>query len=148
MISRGPYGQQEIGVKGKSKYGANTAKEFDLSLSDKLTPSYITYPSDYPYEVFHTFSGQSEEDAAVLNTKVLCVGSERSGSGSKHRLWNSPEDYDGIRARRNIYEEAMAKIEDEKFEVDMAIERNSSAMRQVEPLSEILIRFTGDTFNI
>ncbi len=136
MIARGPYAQQQITAKGKSRYGAVTSKELDASLSDEITPSYITYPNDYPYDEFHSYSGQSEEDAAVLNTSVLCVGSERSGTGSKHRLWNSPEDYDGIRARRNIYEEAMAKIEDERFEVDMAIERNASAMRQVEPLAE------------
>uniref|UniRef100_A0A7S4MMK3 Histone deacetylase interacting domain-containing protein n=1 Tax=Odontella aurita TaxID=265563 RepID=A0A7S4MMK3_9STRA len=30
----------------------------------------------------------------------------------------------------------MIKIEDERYEVDMAIERNSSAMKQVEPLAE------------
>lgn len=136
IIARGPYAQQEICSKGKSKYGAITSKEFDASMCEEITPSYITYPSDYPYSKFYSFSGQSEEDEQVLNTDVLCVGTERRGSGPKHRLWNSPEDYDGIRARRNIYEEAMAKIEDERFEVDMAIERNASAMRQVEPLAE------------
>lgn len=136
MLARGPFAQQEIRNKGKSKYGAVTSKEFDPVICDKLTPSYITYPSDYPYEDFHSFSGQSEEDASVLNSKVICVGSERAISGTKHRLWNSPEDYDGIRARRNVYEEAMAKIEDERFEVCMAIERNSSALRQVEPLAQ------------
>lgn len=135
MIARGPYAQQEISKKGKSKYGGVTSKEFEPNLCEELSPSYITYPSDYPYDSFHSFSGQSEEDAAVLNTKVLCVGINRSANGSKHRLWNSPEDYDGIRARRNIYEEAMAKIEDERFEVDMAIERNNSAFRQIEPLA-------------
>ncbi len=136
MLARGPYAQQEIRNKGKSKYGAVTSKEFDTALCEQLTPSYITYPTDYPYDNFHTFSGQSEEDAAVLNSKVICVGRNRGNTGAKIRLWNSPEDYDGIRARRNVYEEAMAKIEDERFEVCMAIERNSSTLRQVEPLAE------------
>ncbi len=134
MISRGPYAQQEMSKKGKSKYGAVTSKEYEVSLCERYTPSYISYPTGYNFDEFHSFSGQSEADASVLNTEVLCVGSDRSEA--KRRLWNSPEDYDGIRARRNIYEEAMAKIEDERFEVDMAIERNGSALRQVEPLAE------------
>jgi len=131
ILERGPFAQQETSKKGKSKYGAVTSKEFEINMCEKLTPSYITYPSDYKYDDFHSFSGQTEEDASVLNTKVVCVG-----SSSKNRLWTSPECYDGIRARRNIYEEAMAKIEDERFEVDMAIERNSSASRQVEPIAK------------
>ena len=52
------------------------------------------------------------------------------------RLSGSPEDYDAVRIRRNTYEEAMFKIEDERFEVDMAIERNAVAMRQIEPMAE------------
>merc|ERR1712038_1892040 len=54
----------------------------------------------------------------------------------KIRLLTSPEEYDGVRVRRNAYEDAMAKVEDERFEVDMAIDRNSSAMHQVEPLAK------------
>jgi hypothetical protein len=49
---------------------------------------------------------------------------------------NSPEDYDGAKMRRNPYEEAMFRIEEERFEVDMAIERNALAMRQIEPIAE------------
>jgi paired amphipathic helix protein Sin3a len=75
-------------------------------------------------------TGQSEQDAAVLNNKMICVGAERM------RLSGSPEDYDTVRIRRNAYEEAMFRIEDERFEVDMAIERNALAMRQIEPIAE------------
>jgi paired amphipathic helix protein Sin3a len=138
MIERGPYAQQETSKMAKSKYGSVTSKEFDAPTikedTDNLVenPSYTPYPSDYPYEKFHTFSGQTEEDASVLNTKMLCVGVHRK----VNRLMNSPEEYDGIEHRKNKYERAMAKIEDERFEVDMAIERNSSAVRQVEPLAQ------------
>ena len=64
---------------------------------------------------------------------MICVPNHDSG---KKKLWESPEEYDGIKTRKNFYEEAMAKAEDDHFEVDMAIERNSAAKRQVEPLAE------------
>lgn len=51
-------------------------------------------------------------------------------------MTSSPEDYDGVRIRRNAYEEGMFRIEDERYEVDMAIERNAQAMRQIEPFAE------------
>jgi paired amphipathic helix protein Sin3a len=75
-------------------------------------------------------TGQSDKDAEGLNDKLICVGAE------KMRLSGSPEDYDAVRIRRNAYEEAMFRIEDERFEVDMAIERNALAMRQIEPIAE------------
>jgi Sin3 family co-repressor len=49
---------------------------------------------------------------------------------------NSCEDYDGAKMRRNPYEEALFRIEEERFEVDMAVERNALAMRQIEPIAE------------
>ena len=137
LVGRGPYAEQERVLKDKSKYGSITAREYDYSRCDRPTPSYRTYPPDYPYELFFSHSGQTENDVDVLNADVVSVGSERSsGSIGKKRLWQSPEDYDGVKARRNMYEEALFKIEDERYEVDMAIERNSSAMRQVEPMAD------------
>lgn len=135
LVGRGPYAEQESVSKDKSKYGSVAAKDHDFSQSERPTPSYRTYPPDYPYNQFFAHSGQTEADASVLNNVVVCVGPERTGS-SKQKLFNSPEDYDGVKARRNAYEDAMFKVEDERFEVDMAIERNVSAMRQIEPLAE------------
>ena len=51
------------------------------------------------------------------------------------RIW-SPEEYNGPKVRRNTYEELLQRVEEERFEVDMAIERNASAMRKVEPYAE------------
>ena len=51
-------------------------------------------------------------------------------------MTSSPEDYDAVRLRRNAYDEVMFRIEDERFEVDMAIERNAQAMRQIEPFAD------------
>lgn len=69
----------------------------------------------------------------MLNNDVICVGVEKS---SRKHMTSSPEDYDGVRLRRNAYEEVMFRIEDERYEVDMAIERNAQAMRQIEPFAE------------
>lgn len=101
-----------------------------------MTPSYKTYPSDYPYEDFFIHSGQTAADASVLNTSVVCVRNEKKTSSSKMRILDSLEEYDGVRTRRNIYEEALSKAGEERFEVDFALETNASAMRQVQPLSE------------
>jgi len=51
-------------------------------------------------------------------------------------MTSSPEDYDAIRIRRNAYDDIMFRVEDERYEVDMAIERNAMAMRQIEPYAD------------
>ena len=129
LTGRGPYADQEMSFKDKSKYGSTRCRDFDFRDCDRPTPSYVFYPADYPTSLFMSNSGQTEDDATVLESKLICVGAEHM------RLSNSPEDYDAVRIRRNAYEEAMFRIEDERFEVDMAIERNAVAMRQVEPMA-------------
>jgi paired amphipathic helix protein Sin3a len=130
LVGRGQYADQETSFKDKSKYGSTRSRDFDFRDCDRPTPSYVTHPVDYPTSLFVSNSGQNEGDAKVLNNKLICVGAE------KMRLSGSPEDYEAVRIRRNAYEEAMFRIEDERFEVDMAIERNAHAMRQVEPIAE------------
>lgn len=117
-------------MKDQSKFGSKRSRDFDFRDCDRPTPSYVTYPKDYPSTRFMAHTGQTEHDAKVLNGELLCVGAE------KMRLSGSPEDYDASKIRRNAYEEAMFRIEDERFEVDMAIERNALAMRQIEPIAE------------
>jgi paired amphipathic helix protein Sin3a len=137
LIGRGPYADQENALKDKSKYGSVPRREYDYSHCEHPTPSYRSIPSDYPQSLFFSHSGQTESDAAVLNSSLLCVVPERN---SKQRYMLSPEEYDGVKARRNVHEEAMFKVEDERFEVDMAIERNVMAMRQIEPMAEEVTR--------
>lgn len=109
-------------------------RDFDFSHCERPTPSYCTYPTDYPRSLFLSNSGQIENpDTIVLNNSVVCIGPERS---SRSPLSYSPESYDGVRFRRNAYEEALFKVEDERFEVDMAIERNALTMREIEPMAE------------
>jgi Sin3 family co-repressor len=82
-------------------------------------------------DIFLVHSGQASDEKRILNSAVVCVPVSSRTPGT-----NSPEDYDSARIRRNPYEEAMFRIEEERFEVDMAIERNALAMRQVEPIAE------------
>lgn len=139
LIGRGPYAEQGRREKDESKYGAVPARDYDFAEADELTPSYRSLPSDFPKDSFFSHSGQTAEDASVLNDTVVCVAAASTNgksSNKKKKLWESPEHYDGVKSRKNFYEEAMAKVEDDHFEVDMAIERNSAAKRQVEPLAE------------
>jgi histone deacetylase complex regulatory component SIN3 len=131
LIGRGPYANQQSQQKDKSKYGGKRTRDFEIKDENRVTPSYAEFPKDYPADLFMSHTGQTEADAMVLNTSLTCVGSVDKGLYTE-----SPEDYDAVRMRRNAYEEAMFKIEDERFEVDMAIERNAFAMRQIEPIAE------------
>jgi paired amphipathic helix protein Sin3a len=131
LIGRGPYADQQAHQKDKSKYGAKRIRDFEFRDPKRPTPSYAEYPKDYPADLFMTHTGQSEEDAQVLNFKLVCIPPADKASNVQ-----SPEDYDAVKIRRNMYEEAMFRIEDERYEVDMAIERNALAMRQIEPIAE------------
>lgn len=133
LIGRGPYARQEAALKDKAKFGTLRGIDFDLTNCENPTRSYYSYPSDYQQVLFISNPGQTKEDSSVLNKDLICVNSDRN---SRKRTINSPEDYDGVRHRRNAYEEAMFRIEDERYEVDMAIERNAHAMRQIEPAAE------------
>jgi len=121
LIGRGPYADQQSSQKDKSKYGAKRAR--DIELSTKSSPSYSEYPKDYPHDLFMSHTGQTEEDLQVLNSTFVSVGKDSTSICA-------------VKPRHNAYEEAMFKIEDERFEVDMAIERNMQAMRKTEPIAE------------
>lgn len=131
MIGRGQYADQQSALKDKSKYGSLRACDFDLSNCENPTPSYYTYPSDYPHDLLISHPGQTKWDKQVLNDTVISVGT----SNGKRNI-HSIEAYDGIAERHNAYEEAMMRIEEERYEIDMAIERNVQALRQIEPLAE------------
>lgn len=135
LVGRGHFADQENRLKDKSKYGDKQIRDFDFSGCDKPTPSYRSLPSDYPMNLFHSHSGQSGMDASVLNSSLVCVPPRRGP-----RLVWSPEEYNGPAERNNVYEENMFKVEDERYEVDMAIERNVMAMRVVEPIAEEVTR--------
>ena len=95
--------------------------EIDFSQCHKCTPSYRGLPRDYPRP---TCSERSHIDASVLNNDWVSIpiGSEESFS-FKHM-------------RKNVYEEALFKCEDERFEIDMCIDSNLATIKILEPIAE------------
>jgi paired amphipathic helix protein Sin3a len=147
LIGRGPYADQQTALKDKSKYGSLRIRDFDFSNCKQITPSYRTFPSDYPHDLFISNPGQNHIDSLVLNNELVCVdpaiGFEDNGSAGtrggkqrKRKVAPSREESDGSKKRHNVYEDAMFRIEDERYELDMAIERNVHALRRIEPFAK------------
>lgn len=95
--------------------------EIDFSRCRKCSPSYRKLPRDYPAP---PCSQRSDEEAKVLNDEwvSLPVGSE--------------ESYTFRHMRRNTYEETLFRVEDERFEIDMAIDSNLCTLALLEPFAE------------
>ena len=111
----------EFEANGQDLWYATPLSEIDFTQARKCTPSYRALPADYPKL---QFSERSEEEAAVLNDNwvSLPIGSEESNS-FKHM-------------RKNQYEEALFKCEDDRFEIDMIIDSNMCTIRVLEPIAE------------
>jgi len=94
--------------------------EIDFSKCEQCTPSYRALPAGYPVAAC---SARPANENAVLNDVWVSVP-----TGS--------EDFSFKHMRRNQYEEALFKCEDETYEVDMTIENNVSAIRALQPLAD------------
>jgi paired amphipathic helix protein Sin3a len=147
MIHRGPYANQESALKDRSSYGALRVRDFDFTNCDRPTPSYCLFPDDYPDLIFLSHPGQSEDDASVLNKELVCMDSNiheyferdvprKRSRETRKRLAPGIEESDGARKRHNCYEDVLFRIEDERFEMDMAIERNVHALRRIESMAK------------
>ncbi|RLN32219.1 hypothetical protein BBJ28_00005178, partial [Nothophytophthora sp. Chile5] len=93
--------------------------ETDLSQCRRATPSYRGLPASYPIP---PCSSRSALEKDVCNDAWVSVP-----TGS--------EDYSFKSMRKNQYEEALFKCEDERFEIDMVIEANASTISILEPLA-------------
>jgi len=95
--------------------------EIDFSQCRRCTPSYRALPKDY---LRPPSSERSLAEYEVLNDVWVSVpvGSE--------------DNYSFKHLRKNQYEEALFKCEDERFEVDMVIDSNSSTIAILEPLAQ------------
>jgi len=92
--------------------------ELDVSSWQRCSTSYVQLPKNYPPMTCHARTPQL---AALLNDQWVSV---TSGS----------EDYSFKHMRKNQYEEALFRVEDDRFELDMAIETNASALRAMQKL--------------
>ncbi|CAH0480507.1 unnamed protein product [Peronospora belbahrii] len=93
--------------------------ETDLSQCRRATPSYRGLPASYPIP---PCSHRSALEKQVCNDSWVSVP-----TGS--------EDFSFKSMRKNQYEEALFKCEDERFEIDMVIETNASTISILEPLA-------------
>jgi hypothetical protein len=105
----------------ESKWYCVPLAEIDFTRCRKCTPSYRILPPDYPPA---PCSGRSLLELALLNDTwvSLPVGSE--------------ESYTFRHMRRNQHEETLFRVEDERFEIDMSIDTNATALRRLEPIAE------------
>lgn len=101
--------------------------EIDFSRCRRCSPSYRALPRDYPAP---PCSQRSDDEAKVLNDVwvSLPVGSE--------------ESYTFRHMRRNTYEEALFRVEDERFEIDMAIDSNLCTLALLEPFAEVMAQLS------
>ena len=78
-------------------------------------------PEDYPSDKFLKHSVRTSADKKVISADYVAP------------VRRSMED-DYLQSRQNfsVYADEMFKLEDERFEVDMVIERNASAIKNLE----------------
>lgn len=116
MASRADYEAQ-----GSDVWYAIPLSEIDFSQCRKCTPSYRALPKDYPRPLC---TERSEVEQKVLNDQWVSIpiGSEESTSFKF--------------MRKNQYEEALFKCEDDRFEIDLIIDSNMCTIRMLEPIAE------------
>ena len=92
----------------------------DFTTCPQVTASYRQLPASLavPY-----CSGRTALCESVLNDSCISIP-----TGS--------EDFSFKATRKNVYEEQLFKVEDERFELDMIIENNAAVIRVLEPLVE------------
>eukprot|EP00941_MAST-03F_sp_MAST-3F-sp1_P000344 g344.t1 len=94
--------------------------EIDFNNCHSCTPSYRALPAGYPIPAC---SDRTPEMMPLFND---CWVSVPTGS----------EDFAFKNSRKNAYEEALFRCEDERYEIDMVIEANLATIRLLEPLAE------------
>jgi paired amphipathic helix protein Sin3a len=109
-------------VHGREQYLRTPTSELDLTACQKAGESYRLLPQEFPRA---PAKGRTYLCNRVLNEDWVNV---TSGS----------EDYSYKAMRKNQYEEALFRCEDDRFELDMVIETNKSAIACLEELSEHL----------
>eukprot|EP00878_Enallax_costatus_P007439 GHUV01007791.1.p1 GENE.GHUV01007791.1~~GHUV01007791.1.p1 ORF type:complete len:1062 (+),score=409.26 GHUV01007791.1:105-3290(+) len=109
---------QSVRDKMLSKPISEVAAEYNPD--DRCTPSYVRIPASYPKL---KSTGRTALGEEVLNDSWVSI---ISGS----------EDYSFKLMRKNQYEEALFRCEDDRFELDMCIETNNSTLNKLRPLRE------------
>jgi paired amphipathic helix protein Sin3a len=101
------------------------ASEIDLSQCRRSTPSYRHLPRNYPRPSCSMRSALCE---SVLNNNWVSVP---TGSAEDNAFKN---------LRRNVFEEALFKCEDDRYEMDMVVDANKATIRRLGPIAEEIAR--------
>mmetsp|Transcript_2091 Transcript_2091/g.7479 ORF Transcript_2091/g.7479 Transcript_2091/m.7479 type:complete len:1018 (-) Transcript_2091:188-3241(-) len=113
----------------KEKYLTRPIGELDLSNCERSGASYRLLPKNYPRG---RCSGRSELANQVLNDNWVAITSGQEDSNSFKNM------------RKNQYEENLFRCEDDRFELDMMIETNESAVRAMTKLNDHLNTLTPE----
>ncbi|KAK9905961.1 hypothetical protein WJX75_009654 [Coccomyxa subellipsoidea] len=128
MVAQGRMHTRDIAKLKGDKYGSRPVSELDVSGWERCTTSYVRLPPDYP--------------------KLQCSHRTPLALSLVNDIWVSvtsgSEDYSFKHMRKNQYEEALFRCEDDRFELDMVIESNASAVRAITPLVQQLSEMTPD----
>jgi len=117
-----PQSQDAADEEAANRLAANTRpawSELDWSSCRRFGPSYRRVPDEYPLPVS---TARGELPASVLNDNWISMPT-------------GMDDYGFRTARKNQYEEMLFRCEDDRFELDLVIELNSSLIRNLEPIA-------------
>jgi len=107
-------------VSAADAYHTLPVADLDFKGCSRCTPSYRCLPDGYPQL---RCSERAPWEQSVLNDRWVSI---QTGS----------EDYSFKHMRRNAYEDALFRCEDERYEVDMVLDTNASTIRLLEPLAQ------------
>ena len=103
-------------VAEREKFVSKPISELDLSACERCGPSYRLLPKNFPPAPASTRTQLCHD---VLNDNWVAV---TSGS----------EDYSFKAMRKNQYEEALFRCEDDRFEIDMVLETTKSCVEKLQ----------------
>ncbi|BFZ55914.1 Transcriptional regulatory protein sin3 [Savitreella phatthalungensis] len=107
----------------------NSRPKVDLSLCKAFGPSYRQLPKS---ETLLPCSGRDDMCWEVLNDVYV-----------SHPTWAS-EDAGFVAHRKSQYEEALHKIEEERYEYDLNIEANARTIQLLEPIAQRISNMVDD----
>jgi hypothetical protein len=103
--------------------GPHDIPELNLADCRRVHASYRLLPANYKLP---SATGRDDIGREALNDSLLCCASfER-------------EDSTFVSSRKNAYEEALFRCEDERFELDLLIEGNRATLAVLEPINKRL----------
>ena len=101
----------------------------DLTGAKRSGSSYRLLPKDYQQP---PSSGRDALSVEVLNDEWVC-----------HPTWAS-EDGGFVAHRKNQFEEALYRSEEERYEFDRCIEANKSVIQRLEPIAKRIAEMSAD----